>query len=135
MMDQVHITALVENTSALPGVTGEWGLSLWIETNRRRILFDTGQGPSLWKNARTLGVDFSTAGAMVISHGHYDHIGGVADAFEAGFSGNVFLHPAALEAQIRKECNRGAETDRPSAISLADTPCQQGQRDLHVIAD
>jgi len=116
MLDQVKITALVENTSALPGVAGEWGLSLWIETNRHRILFDTGQGPSLVKNAHTLGVHLSTAQAMVISHGHYDHIGGVANAFAAGFRGSVYLHPAGLKPKYKKNA-----TERPEPIGPQQT--------------
>lgn len=57
---------------------GEWGYAALVEVDGRRILFDTGAHPDLvLTNARTLGVDLSQIEEVVISHNHWDHVGGL----------------------------------------------------------
>ncbi len=73
------ITTLVENLVYSSGLSAEHGLSLYIEFNDVRILFDTGQtADCLLNNATKLGVDLALVDHCVISHGHYDHTGGLA---------------------------------------------------------
>jgi len=74
----VKATVLSEN-SVLPGMgtVGEHGLSLLVERGDKRILFDTGQGMALPHNAKIMGIDLSGLDAIVLSHGHYDHTGGL----------------------------------------------------------
>ena len=91
-----RITTLVENTAGLPGALGEHGLSFWLETPSWRVLFDTGAGAVLEGNARALGVDLTQANAIVLSHGHYDHTGGLALARQAAPCAKVLHHPAAF---------------------------------------
>jgi 7,8-dihydropterin-6-yl-methyl-4-(beta-D-ribofuranosyl)aminobenzene 5'-phosphate synthase len=74
---KIKITTLSENTSA--GVLAEWGLSMFIEADGKKILFDTGGGFSAVYNANLMGVDLTTAECIVISHGHYDHTGGLRE--------------------------------------------------------
>ncbi len=77
MMDiPLRITLLVDNESP-PELITEHGFSVWIEAGDQRIIFDTGQGLALENNTSHLGVDVSEATALVLSHGHYDHTGGV----------------------------------------------------------
>ncbi len=90
-----RITILVDNFAA-PGLAVEHGLSLWIETGGRRILFDTGQGDALEPNARALGVDAGDAGILVLSHGHYDHTGGVARVLRQAPNITVYCHPGVM---------------------------------------
>ena len=74
-----RITVLVEDSVAGRGLLAEHGLALWLERQNQRILFDTGQGQVLTHNAQHLGISLSEADSIVLSHGHYDHIGGLAD--------------------------------------------------------
>lgn len=74
----MRVSVLMENESAFPYLTGEHGLSLFIETSRHRLILDTGQSEKTWENARRMGVDFAAADCVIVSHGHYDHTGGLA---------------------------------------------------------
>jgi 7,8-dihydropterin-6-yl-methyl-4-(beta-D-ribofuranosyl)aminobenzene 5'-phosphate synthase len=66
------------DTLAETGYMPEFGLSLFLETNGHRILFDTGAGEALIPNAARMGLDLNSATDIVLSHGHYDHTGGLA---------------------------------------------------------
>lgn len=72
--DGIRITMLVENTASGERIPGEHGLSVWVETGDHRVLVDTGQGLALPHNVEELGIDVATADAIVLSHGHYDHV-------------------------------------------------------------
>lgn len=73
----MRLTTLVENRSARAGLCAEHGLSVLVENGEDRLLFDTGQSGCFLENARALGIDLSGIGKVVLSHGHYDHAGGV----------------------------------------------------------
>lgn len=72
-----RIHCLVD-TVAAPGYMPEFGLSLFIESDGHRILFDTGAGEALVPNAARMGIDLNSAADIILSHGHYDHTGGLA---------------------------------------------------------
>jgi len=91
----IQITILVENTASGKGILGEHGLSVWIDTGDHRVLFDTGQGLALPHNARVLGIDVATADAIVLSHGHFDHVGGLEWALDQAPGAELHLHPEA----------------------------------------
>lgn len=76
VMNNLKITLLVDNVAA-GNCLGEHGFSLWIEHANKKILFDTGQGNVIKHNADQLSIDLETADAIVLSHGHYDHTGGM----------------------------------------------------------
>ena len=74
----MKITTLVDNHAMENSSCGsEHGFSVYIETDTHRILFDTGCGSLFLENARKLDVDLSLIDTLIISHGHYDHAGGV----------------------------------------------------------
>jgi 7,8-dihydropterin-6-yl-methyl-4-(beta-D-ribofuranosyl)aminobenzene 5'-phosphate synthase len=89
--ETIRITVLVDNKPG-NGLTPEHGLSLWIETEDCRILFDTGQGHALFENAGKLGVPLEKTDFIVLSHGHYDHTGGVAGILRAAPKACLVLH-------------------------------------------
>lgn len=75
---EVKITTLAENTAEL-GYLAEWGLSMLVEADGVRVLFDTGAGIAAVHNANLMDIDFATVDKIVISHGHYDHTSGLRD--------------------------------------------------------
>jgi len=101
----VSVTLLCENTARGSGILGEHGLSWWIESDGKHILFDLGQGLSLRANAAELGVELSDADAIVLSHGHYDHLGGWTVLSKTAKAAPVFLHPDALRPKFQKRAD------------------------------
>jgi 7,8-dihydropterin-6-yl-methyl-4-(beta-D-ribofuranosyl)aminobenzene 5'-phosphate synthase len=75
----LRITTLSENNAAIGDFVGEWALSILIETDDTKVLLDTGQGHSCVYNADLLGVELGTIDKIVLSHGHFDHTGGLRE--------------------------------------------------------
>ena len=94
----MKITTLIENTAISPNLTAEHGLSLFVETENVRFLFDAGQSGAFADNARKLGVDLKTADFAVLSHGHYDHGGGMARFLELNRRAKVYANENAFGA-------------------------------------
>ncbi len=97
-----RITVLVEDTAGGRDLLAEHGLSLWIEVDEKRILFDTGQSTVLRDNARRLGVRLERIDAVVLSHGHYDHTGGLDAVLRQSDRPVVYAHPAAFAAKYAR---------------------------------
>ena len=92
------IRVLMENAAADPSLAAEHGLSLYIETAGRRILFDAGQSGAFADNAAQLGVDLTAVDLCVLSHGHYDHSGGLMRFLELNDHAPVYVHEKAFES-------------------------------------
>ena len=90
---EISVTTLAENTAGL-GYLGEWGFSLLVEVAGKRILFDTGAGVAAAENTRRLGLDLRNIDVIVLSHGHYDHTGGLAGLLEMSGPKEIIAHPA-----------------------------------------
>lgn len=86
------IKTLAENTSVSKEFGSEHGLSLYIEANDKKLLFDVGLGELFYQNAKKMGVDISEVDLLIISHGHSDHGGGIATFLEHNKKAKVFLH-------------------------------------------
>ena len=98
----MKITALTENTSK-NGLPFEHGLSLYIQTESRNILFDTGQTELFAENAEALGINLAEVDTAVLSHGHYDHGGGLKRFLELNKTAPVYLSRYAFEPHYRGE--------------------------------
>ncbi len=89
----MKIKVLSENTSISNEYASEHGLSLFIQTSKHNILFDMGQGNLFAENAKKLDVDLSTVDVAFISHGHYDHGGGLGRFLEQNKKAKIYAHP------------------------------------------
>jgi len=98
----MKITTLVENSisTGLAPLMGEHGLSFFIETEDRKILFDTGKGLTLLSNADALGINLKTIDTVVLSHGHYDHAGGLKYLIKRNNSFTVIAHPQIFDNKL-----------------------------------
>lgn len=94
----MKIVTLMENTTARDDLCCEHGLSLYIEANGQRILFDTGATGAFADNAQKLGVDLWAVDIAVLSHGHNDHSGGFGRFMGCNSAAPVYLRREALEA-------------------------------------
>lgn len=94
---EMVITVLAENTTADPRLGCEHGLSLHIDLGHFRLLFDMGQSALFARNAAALGVDLAAVDVAVISHGHYDHGGGLETFLDLNDHAPVYLSDHALE--------------------------------------
>ena len=84
-------TSILENTSEREDMITEHGLSLYIETGKVKILFDMGQSDAFYKNAQKLGIDLSKVDIAVLSHGHYDHGGGLKRFMEINSRAPIYV--------------------------------------------
>ncbi len=110
----------MDNNAGEPSLRTEHGLSLWIEVGDRRILWDTGQSEGLFDNAERLGVDLRSADVIALSHGHYDHTGGLARAIQSAPNAAVYLHPEAMEPKysLKNGTGRPIGTSRDGQLAV-----------------
>lgn len=87
----MKITVLMENTACDETYDCEHGLSLYIETNSHKILFDAGQTELFEENAKRLGIDLSEVDIAILSHGHYDHGGGIKRFLEINDKAPLYI--------------------------------------------
>jgi 7,8-dihydropterin-6-yl-methyl-4-(beta-D-ribofuranosyl)aminobenzene 5'-phosphate synthase len=97
-IDKVRICILVDNRTQ-SALIKEHGFSAWIETFGHKILFDTGQGKALIYNSAELGCDLSLADALILSHGHYDHSGGVPYVLKRNPNISIYCHSHAIDTR------------------------------------
>jgi len=116
------IKTLVENTALSKNFGSEHGLSLYIEANSRKILFDVGASELFLENAKKLNVDICEVDYLIISHGHYDHGGGLRAFLRENTKAEIFLHRLAFEKYYALRSN-----DEPEYIGL-DEELKQNRR-------
>jgi 7,8-dihydropterin-6-yl-methyl-4-(beta-D-ribofuranosyl)aminobenzene 5'-phosphate synthase len=95
------LTILYDNTAYDPRLQAEWGFSALVEYEGHTLLFDTGgDGPTLLGNAATLGIDMQPIEAVILSHEHGDHTGGLQALLDQGITPTVYA-PAAFPPTIK----------------------------------
>lgn len=97
----IDITVIVEDTSTRRGFWGEHGLAFWVTGGNEPFLFDTGAGHCLLHNAELLGIDLTSAGRVLLSHGHDDHTGGLEAFLRHVGSAEVIACPGVWDRKYR----------------------------------
>ncbi len=92
----MKITTLLENTTEDDALVPKHGISLFIETSSKKVLFDAGPDQTFLDNAQKLGIDLSQVDIAFISHGHYDHGGGLPDFLKVNSKATVYLKDTAM---------------------------------------
>ena len=98
----MRIQNLIENTEGAAGCLCEHGLSFYIEAGGRKILADTGASGAFLTNAEKLGIDLGQVDTVVISHGHYDHAGGLLAFAERNRGARIWINRLAAEPYYHK---------------------------------
>lgn len=105
MSGTVVITVLVEDSARGRDLGVEEGLAFHIEAGADRLLFDTGSSALLVQNAQRLGLDLSQTRAVALSHGHYDHTGGLPAVWRLAPDAELYAHPAALAPHFIRQAD------------------------------
>ena len=106
----MKITIICENTVGRRVGLGEHGFSAFIETNEGNYLFDTGAGHSVVKNSLELNKDLKTIKKIFLSHGHYDHTGGLPEVLKLKGEVDVHAHPLVFLDRIHVSKENEKET-------------------------
>jgi len=98
-----RITVLCENSvGPISGTLGEHGFAALVEPSEgEAILFDTGQGLTLLHNARRMNKDLSAVGSVALSHGHFDHSGGLLPYLQEYGPRRVYGHTGIFTPRFR----------------------------------
>lgn len=97
-----RITIICENSAGpLSGTLGEHGFSALVETAAGSLLFDTGQGETLLPNSRRMNRNLHEVGVVILSHGHYDHAGGVWPLLRTCGGKEIHAHPELFRSRYR----------------------------------
>jgi|WetSurMetagenome_2_1015567.scaffolds.fasta_scaffold332396_1 7,8-dihydropterin-6-yl-methyl-4-(beta-D-ribofuranosyl)aminobenzene 5'-phosphate synthase len=119
MSDLIQLTILVENTAQGRDLLGEHGWSVHIRGSGGSFLFDTGQSRLLRHNADILGIDLASVQAVALSHGHFDHTGGLPALWEVAPRASLYLHPAAPKSHFARNPDGSTRTVGMAAPVLA----------------
>ncbi len=92
----MKIINLIEDTRGENGCLYEHGLSFYIETEHHKVLLDTGASDAFIKNAEALGIKLANVDTVIISHGHYDHSGGLISFAKLNPHAVIYIHKNAV---------------------------------------
>ena len=109
---------LMENKTERTGVVAEHGLSVYIEAQGKKILFDSGASRLFAANAAAMDIDLSKVDFAVVSHGHYDHTGGFPLFHEINPAAPIYIHKNALRVSYGME--KGEIEKEPCSILWTD---------------
>ncbi len=123
----MRLLTLVENSCGDEHCTAEHGLSIYIETEKHKLLLDTGQTDALVHNAAVLGVDLAAVDTVILSHGHYDHSGGILPFCKINDRAAICMQRAAAEAHFNGDRYIGID---PAILTLPNVHLLDGDAEL-----
>ncbi|UNC92378.1 MBL fold metallo-hydrolase [Candidatus Contubernalis alkaliaceticus] len=115
-MRELIVRVLIENTVTSKGLLAEHGLSFYIRKDSQSFIFDSGQGLGLKNNIRQLGLNLRNVSSVILSHGHYDHTGGVGVLLEANPNLTFRGHLDLLNKKYKVQGNEFIEIGIPHEI-------------------
>lgn len=113
----MRIVNLIENTEGKAGCLYAHGLSFYIEKGGRKMLMDLGPSDDTLKNAKSLGIDLSAVDTVILSHGHYDHSGGILPFSKINDHADIYMQSSALDDYYADD-GENAEGERYRYIGI-----------------
>lgn len=105
----MKIKTLIEDTDCFQEYKKEHGLSFYIETSKHKILFDMGKSGLFLENAEKMAIDIKEVDIAIISHGHYDHGGGMSAFLNVNHKAKIYIHEKAFVGHFAKRSNGNVE--------------------------
>ncbi|MCR5691088.1 MAG: MBL fold metallo-hydrolase [Eubacterium sp.] len=132
----MRIFNLIENTEGREGCEYAHGLSFYIETKKHKLLMDVGPSEVTLRNARRMGIDLSQVDSLILSHGHYDHSGGILPFCQVNPRAKIYMQKKATGPYYADD-GAMAEGDRyryigidPEIAGLAQVEFLEGDAEL-----
>lgn len=126
MSETILVTVLVDNAVQGRELKAEHGLAVHLQVGPHSLLLDTGQSDLLTHNARVLGVDLSAVQAVALSHGHFDHTGGLPAIRRLAPAAVLCAHPAALAPRFARNPDGTTRAVGTSSATLLAAQLQAG---------
>ena len=108
----MRIVNLIENTEGQNGCAFAHGLSFYMETKKHKLLVDLGPSEETLRNAEVLGIDLSKVDTVVLSHGHYDHSGGILPFAKINDHAHIYMQESATDAYYADDGRNAPERFR-----------------------
>jgi len=118
----MKVQILIENRASMPECLAEHGLSVFIESGERKVLFDLGATDIYLQNAKRMKIDLEQIDTVVVSHGHYDHAGGIPSFCGINEKAKIYIHNQAFETFYGIE--DGKLDDEPCSIRWSSAQCK-----------
>ena len=113
----MRIVNLIENTEGSRGCAYLHGLSFYVETGKHKLLVDLGPSEETLENAKKLGIDLTEVDTVILSHGHYDHSGGIMAFSKVNPRAVIYMQESAKDDYFADE-GRSAGDDRYRYIGI-----------------
>ena len=108
----MKIINLIENTEGREGCAAAHGLSFYVETKKHKLLVDLGPSEETLKNAKVLGIDLAAVDTVILSHGHYDHSGGILPFTGINDKALIYMQDTATDAYYADDGENAPERYR-----------------------